>query len=476
MRTFLLPLVITAACRSPDASTDAQTNSDDGGALAPESCDWTAAEDLDPSPDVVEVEFSAAPVDWDSGNGVPIHGMGFGGTVPGPRIEVTVGQTLRVRFHNNLNQPTTIHWHGLRVPEAMDGIVQMEHPVQPGDTFVYEFKIKDAGFYWYHPHMDTATTLEAGLYGTIVARAPGEQRPSCEQPLVLDDVLVNKGDGQIKPAGTDMDKIMGRLGNILLANGRSDRDVAIKAGDVVVLRLVNAANARYFDVGIDGVAFTVLASDGGFLPEAKVQDRLRLAPGERAIVMFTAPEAIGQELVLMNRRVHLHEEGASGGMMMSEYDPLGDGENPVMRFTVVDGGTEATWAAPSFDLPPEMTAGEPAHTWVLNENMMAGSVTIDGASWPDVPMVDVVGDERTTFVIDNKSEMRHPFHIHGNRFEVVSIGGEAVTEPAWKDTFDVPPRTAITVVSDLDNAGTWMYHCHILEHAEAGMAGMITVE
>ncbi len=470
-----LPLLALLTACAPGSGPDATNTDDTTSSGAPEACAWEAAPDLDPSPDVVEVEFSADMVEWDPGNGTPIDGLGIGGTVPGPRIEVTVGQTLRVRFHNDLDMPTTIHWHGLRVPEAMDGITQMDHPIQPGETFVYEFPIRDVGFYWYHPHMDTATTLEKGLYGSIVARAPGEVRPACEQPIVLDDVLTSRATGQILPPGTEMDKIMGRLGNILLANGREDRNVGIKAGDVVVLRLVNAANARHFDVGIDGVPMTLVGTDDGFLAEPQTLDRVVLAPGERAIVMFTAPEDVGAELVLMNRRVHLHEEGG-GDTHMTETDPLGDGENAVMRFTVLDGGTGATWTPPAYDLPPALTAGAPAHTWVLDEDMMGGTVTIDGKSWPDVPTVTVPGEALTTFEIDNQSIMRHPFHIHGNRFQVVAIDGQPVEAPAWKDTFPMMPKSQITIVSQLDNPGTWMLHCHILEHAEFGMAGLITVE
>ena len=108
--------------------------------------------------------------------------------------------------------------------------------------------------------------------------------------------------------------------------------------------------------------------------------------------------------------------------------------------------------------------------------MMAGTVTIDGATFPDVPMVEVEAMVDTTFEVENASEMHHPFHIHGNRFQVVSVGGEPVPEgQGWKDTFDIPPRTTVTIVSALDNPGEWMYHCHILEHADDGMAGMMMV-
>jgi FtsP/CotA-like multicopper oxidase with cupredoxin domain len=391
--------------------------------------------------------------------------------MPGPVIEVTVGQTLRVRFTNDTDEPTTLHWHGLRVSEEMDGIAQMRDPVAPGGTFTYTFVVRDAGFYWYHPHMDTAGALEAGLYGAIVARAPGEVPASCDVPLVLDDVLLDRDTGQLEPPGTAMDQVMGRLGNHLLANGREDRNLGIVAGDTAVLRLVNAANARHFDLGIDGVPLTVVATDGGWLAAPYSVDRLRIAPGERYIVTLQAPAAVGTALRVTSRRVHLHEEG--GDMM--EYDPLGDDPVPFFTLTTVDG-TPTGFTPPAFDPAPALPAGDPVHTWVLEEQMTQGTVTIDGARWPDVPMVEAPVDTVSTFVIDNASEMRHPFHLHGNRFVVVDVGGVPPAARGWKDTFDVPPRTRTTIVSGLDNPGEWMFHCHILEHADNGMAGMMLVE
>ena len=104
---------------------------------------------------------------------------------------------------------------------------------------------------------------------------------------------------------------------------------------------------------------------------------------------------------------------------------------------------------------------------------MAGSVTIDGATYPDIPLVDVAGNTDTTFEVENLSEMHHPFHIHGNNFQIVAIDGvPPTTSQGWKDTWDVPPKTTVTVVSDLSNPGDWVYHCHILEHQEAGMMGI----
>ena len=149
-----------------------------------------------------------------------------------------------------------------------------------------------------------------------------------------------------------------------------------------------------------------------------------------------------------------------------------------MSFVYGDGSVEGTpWVQPTPDVPSGAGATETlGHTWELDEEMDEGTVFIDGESWPDVPMVTVTANTDTTFVIDNKSEMHHPFHIHGNRFQIVAIDGAPPEHvQGWKDTWSVSPMSTVTVVSALDNPGEWMYHCHILEHAEKGMAGLMTV-
>ena len=272
-----------------------------------------------------------------------------------------------------------------------------------------------------------------------------------------------------------MMQLMGRLGNVLMANGQADRRVALTQGQSVLLRLVNAANARFFDLYLEGHTLTVVGSDGGFLAEPYTVDHLVVAPGERWLVQLDATGEPGQTYRLMSRRFQLHDEDHSD---MMESDPLGDEDQPVLSFVYADGSVTGTpWVQPTPDVPSWTGATDVlGHSWELDEDMDAGTVYIDGESWPDVPLVTVAGNTDTTFIVHNKSEMHHPFHIHGNRFQLVAVDG-APPEHAqgWKDTWDIPPLSEYTLVSALDNPGDWMYHCHILEHAEDGMAGMMTV-
>ena len=475
-------LLLLSACVDPtgkgDTSPDTNTDTEDTGApAAVETCSYTAMTDLDAAADVVELTLSAAPLAWDPGTGVALEdGMAFNGSVPGPVLEARLGDRVKVHFTNDTDMDMSLHWHGLRVTPEMDGIQQMMgDPVSPGETFDYEYTVVDGGFYWFHTHMDTATTIEAGLYAPIVLHVPDEQTPDCDLPVVLDDVLLDEDTLQIAPPDTDMMQLMGRLGNVLMANGRSGRRVAWTKGQTTLLRLVNASNARYWDLTLEAHTMTVVGTDGGFLAAPYAVDHLVLAPGERTMVVVEATGEPGQEYRLMNRRFQLHEEDGH----MIEVDPMGDGENPVMAFVYEDGEVVGSgWTQPTPDVPTWGAAVENlGHHWLLEEDMMGGTVTIDGATWPDVPMVDGALNVDTTFEVENASEMHHPFHIHGNRFQVVDVGGTLPPESqGWKDTFDIPPRTTVTLVSALDNPGEWMYHCHILEHADDGMAGMMMVE
>jgi FtsP/CotA-like multicopper oxidase with cupredoxin domain len=289
--------------------------------------------------------------------------------------------------------------------------------------------------------------------------------------VVLDDVLLD-AEGQIAPEEDAHMQLMGRLGNLLLANGRSDRRVEVPPGQSTLLRLVNAANARYWDLYIPGHSLQVVASDGGWLAEPWEVDHLVVAPGERWIVAVDWQGEPGDQLELINRRHMLHDEDAE----MSEYDPMGEGENPVMAFVIGEGAPEvAPLSLPADDSPALVDPGSTAHRWLLDEQMEEGIVTIDGLSYPDVPLVEVEADQLTALEVQNDSEMHHPFHIHGNRFQILSIDGEPPPWTGWKDTFDIPPYATVRIASEMDNPGEWMYHCHILEHAELGMAGFMRV-
>ena len=454
-----------------------ETGSDASPGDAPEppppaACGFRRAEDTDPDPKVVSVELEVAAAMWDAGTGQPIHGMAYNGTVPGPLIEANVGDTVRVRVRNRLAEETTIHWHGMRVPNAMDGTPPHTPTIPAGGEFTYEFAARDPGTYWYHPHVHTAEQVERGLQAPLWVRAANEPPVDCEMPLVLDDVLL-AADGTIAPTPDGAQD--SRLGNHLLANGVVMESRSVSPGAPVVLRLVNAANSRYFDLELSQGPFRVLGSEGGFVAPYDV-DHLVLGPGERYVVGFVPTGAPGDTVVLRTRPFPLDAPGSMGGAP----DPLGDTEIRALATFTLTGEPQAH-VLPAFPVEPVPDWSpdpEPRHTWIVDARMsMAGgthemSFTLDGESWPDVPLVTLPKGEIVTLGVRNTGtmmQMHHPFHLHGERFVLVAVNGVPVERRMWKDTFDLPPDAELVFMGEMSNPGTWMLHCHILEHAEGGM-------
>src|SRR5689334_1344250 len=178
---------------------------------------------------VVAVDLEARETDWEFVPGQKTRAWGYNGQVPGPVIEANVGDVLEVRLTNSLPEPTTIHWHGLRLPAAMDGTDNVQHPIPPGESFTYRFLLRDAGTFWYHPHSNETVQLERGLYGALVVRGPNEPQLDAERVLVLDDVALDRR-GQIKPLGGWIENHDGRQGATPLVNGRAAPELTLAAG------------------------------------------------------------------------------------------------------------------------------------------------------------------------------------------------------------------------------------------------------
>src|SRR5918992_913396 len=200
---------------------------------------------------VVDVELEAREMDWEFTPGRVTRAWGFNGQIPGPTIQARVGDVLELRLTNRLPEPTVIHWHGLRVPAAMDGTDMVQHPIEPGETFTYRFGLPDAGTFWYHPHSNETVQLERGLYGALIVRGPNEPILDAERVLVLDDVKLDRK-GQIKPLGGLIERHDGRQGGTRLMNGKSEPELTMAAGHIERWRIINASSARYVRLSIGG--------------------------------------------------------------------------------------------------------------------------------------------------------------------------------------------------------------------------------
>lgn len=419
-----------------------------------------AYEEARPAPDreVVSVNLEAGEFDWEFSPGRKTRAAGFNGTVPGPTIEARAGDVLEIRLKNSLAEPTAVHWHGLRVPAAMDGTDMVQHPIASGETFTYRFQVPDAGTFWYHPHVNETVQLERGLYGAIVVRAPDEPVFDLERVLVVDDVQLDRK-GQIKPPGWWIEAHNGRVGSTRLVNGKCEPEFVVAAGQVERWRIVNAASARYLRLSIGKRPFKIIGTDGGFIPAPFETSEFLIAPADRveiAVGPFEEGDTFSVEALKYNR----------GAFEIPRNEP----------FATVRVGPRAPSRAsiPSKlrDIQPLVTgAVKPTREiqlgWKLS--MKHGvDFTINKESHHHDKSCRV--GELQVWDIVNGSPIDHPFHLHGFFFQVVEVNGKPPAFLSWEDTVNVPAkgRVRIAWVPD-DRQGEWMYHCHILEHHAGGM-------
>src|SRR5438105_8781848 len=250
----------------------------------------------DPGRQVVSLALESGEIDWTFAPGSTTRAWGYNGQIPGPTIEARVGDVLEVRFTNRLMQPTNIHWHGLRVPAAMDGTEMVQRSVAPGETFTYRFRLPDAGTFWYHPHSNETVQLEMGLYGALIVRGTDEPELDAERVLVLDDVKLGK-DGQIGTFGGLIERHDGREGDVRLVNGKSEPELTIAAGQIERWRVLNASSARYIRLSIGGAPFRILGTDGGLIEAPVTVTEALLATADR-LDLAVGPFSEGQKLAV----------------------------------------------------------------------------------------------------------------------------------------------------------------------------------
>ena len=407
---------------------------------------------------IISIDLEAGESDWEFSPGRKTRAMCFNGTIPGPTINARVGDVLEIRLKNSLNEPTAVHWHGLRVPAAMDGTDMVQRPLAPGETFTYRFQVPDAGTFWYHPHVNETVQLERGLYGAIVVRGSDEPVLDAERVLVFDDVELDR-QGQIKPPGWWKESHNGRVGSTRLVNGKREPELSISAGQIERWRIVNSASARYIRLSIGGRPFKVLGTDGGLIPAPFETKEILIAPADRvdiAVGPFSEGETFALESLKYNRgafeipksetfaTVRVGPRAASQASIpkkLRNIEPLVKGAIEPTR--VIQLG----WKL-SLKHGVDFTINKETHHHA--ESCRVGELQV----W------DIV----------NGSPVDHPFHLHGFFFQVVEVNGKPPEFLSWEDTVNVPARGRVRIawIPD-DRQGEWMYHCHILEHHAGGM-------
>jgi len=419
---------------------------------------WDSAQP-DPGRSVIRVDLEAAEIDWEFVPGVRTRAWAFGGQVPGPTIEAQVGDVLEIHLTNHLPEPTVAHWHGLRIPAAMDGTERVQRPIAPGETFVYRFRVADAGTFWYHSHYNEAVQLERGLYGALIVRASDEPVFDAERTLVIDDVALDAA-GRIRPPGWWIESHDGREGSTRLINGRVEPEVEMAAGQVERWRIVNAASARYVRLSVGGRPFRIIGSGGGLISEVYTTTEVLLPAAGRveiAVGPFVAGETLRVESLPFNR-----------GSFRKHRKPE--------RFATLRVGAPAPSAA---QLPDRLREIAPLVTGPVtpNREVRLGftlglkhgvEFTVNHEQHHRADPVRV--GELQVWDVHNRSPVHHPFHLHGFFFQVLAVNGTAPAYLAWDDTVNVPAFGSVRIAWRADDRpGEWMYHCHIIEHHAAGM-------
>lgn len=443
------------------------------------------------------------------GNGIVVPVWTFNGSAPGPEIRVKKGEKVKVTLKNELSVPTSIHWHGYPVPNNMDGIPGVtQDAVMPGKSFTYEFTADTPGTYWYHSHQDSVNQLDRGLYGSLVVEDSAEKYDK-DYTLMLDEWVTDQKeiDEQIKEmtedtkdeesdthSSTDMEGMdhsgmnmnsdttdsnsMNMQGHsmgiydLFTINGKSGdlvKKLQIKEGDKVRLRFVNAGYLTH-NIHIHGQDIKVIATDGQPINNpTEVKDQLlAIAPGERYDIEFTANNP-GQWYI----ECHGDMEGSKGMKAVIEYKgskEMTDTANENEDLPKIDLTTYGTKKAGTFTLDQQYDVN---YTMDLNTGMDGANMvyTINGKTFPDTGSIQVKKGDLVKVKLKNNSMMDdHPMHLHGHFFQVLSKNGKPVEgSPIVKDTLNLKPGEEYEVAFVADNPGEWMFHCHDLHHASAGM-------
>jgi FtsP/CotA-like multicopper oxidase with cupredoxin domain len=416
--------------------------------------------------------------------------VAYNGSVPGPTLGARAGDVVEVTVENGLEEATSIHWHGLAIDNAMDGVPGLtQEDISPGTSFTYRFRVPDAGTYWFHPHH--GLQLEHGLYAPFIIDAPDENSDvDAEHVIVLDDWLDGLGLTpeeeleRIRQMGADMGSgghdmsmmatsplLGGDAGDAVypahLINGRPIEDPPTldpqpRSGDRIRLRFINAGGDTAYRVAIGGHRMTITHTDG-FPVEPVEVDAFIIGMGERYDVVVEVRDGAWPVIALAEGKdaraaAILRTRGAATSTpdLMADIDEL-DGQ--WLRYADLR-------ASGSVALEPR---GEPRRQLIaLTGDMVKFDWGFDGRAYGEHEPIEVDEGEWVVLEIENTTSMWHPIHLHGHTPQLGTAGG------ARKDTVNILPNNSIELLFQATNRGQWMLHCHNAYHLEAGMATVLS--
>ena len=429
----------------------------------------------------------------------------YNGTIPGPEIRVRQGERLRIEVENGLAEETTVHWHGVRVPHAMDGVPHLtQKPIGAGERFVYEFDAVDAGTFWYHPHQRSFEQVGRGLYGPLIVEELEPVRVDRDVTWVLGDWRLTKSGTVSEDFGNRHDiHHNGRVGNTVTINGRVPDTFTVRKGERIRLRLINAANARIFSPDFTGLQPVVIALDGQpVAPHTPDGGRVVLGPAMRADLILDMTGKPGSQVSVFDRFYEGLEyklvdlayadaplrERAPEWPLALPANPLPepDLETASHNEVVFTGGMMGEMVAQ--DMGESMGPGAPGGMMRDMNSMMGmmqvmnsgtawfiNGVAADETSHDMKPALTLARNRSHVIAMTNATAWHHPIHLHGHSFRVISRNGQPTRHREWQDTVLVSPREKVEIAFVADNPGDWMFHCHILEHQAGGMMAVFRV-
>ncbi len=405
---------------------------------------------------------------------------GYNKSSPGPEIRVKRGERVKVKLVNKLDVPTTIHWHGIRIANNMDGVSGLtQEPVMPGSSFIYDFTVPDAGTFWYHAHHQSWQQVARGLYGPLIVDEDSETFDRAHDlTLVLDDWRLDRqGVLQVDSLGALMDwSHAGRLGNWLTVNGTSNPKFSLNANEPYRLRLINACNSRALEIDPGRFDARLMAFDGMAFqePEFLEYGPLTISPSQRVDLLVVPQE--GKDFVI-------EEVTSDQNLPIANFSVNNNAGSPDMPVPVLPA---SNLPEPDVKNGRKITVGLTGGAMGNFEGIVYKGKKLSGdefqqtkqfwamngvANLTEKPLFSARKGETIIIETTNDTAFFHAMHIHGHHFKVL-IGAD---EGRWRDTFFVDRTQKTTIAFVADNPGKWLFHCHMLEHAAAGMSSWFEV-
>ena len=425
------------------------------------------------------------------------------GSIPGPTIRVKAGERVRRRFRNGLPQTSAVHWHGIRLRNAMDGAAGLtQEPVEPGETFEYDFVAPDAGTYWYHSHNRSWEQMARGLSGPLIVEDTEpwlglEGAATRELTLLLDDWFL-RADAKLDEesfGALHEWAHAGRIGNTFTVNGRMDPELPVGAGERLRLRLINAANARIMPLRLPGHRAMLIALDGHPVAPRAVEDGIVLAPAQRADLVIDCTGAPGDRAALLldigrdqwietaslrySNESALRPQGSEVRPLPSwrtDRRPPLDLANAQAETLRMEGGAMGNLTSATLDGVPatfdELVAAR--RVWAFN-GVAGGAADGNGGYGLAEPAFRAERGRTVHLTIRNETGFPHGIHLHGHHFTILSVNGAPQRHRDVRDTVLLDRSEVVEIAFVADNPGQWLMHCHMLEHQAAGMLSWFEV-